>query len=444
MEPKAKNYDEAAVECVKELTQEDIECFRMHIDYYEHHFEYGLYLRNRYFYLVEDNFLGDFIRDGMGEAIYFKMLPLIFPEFKGYEKLIRRITVSPFDDLNANYNLKYGKNFLVDIKPEKYFLIPEDAPQGEKEFKIWCEKHRQEDKEYSLAIAERIWEYDKFRKTAIQLGYSENEIEDTHKLCVGLIEEKEVFVPLEILFAKKEAPGSINAMTAYPKMIEWLFSKDESIIKLLPQYIFENREAVKIMVSANGYLLKLTPRFTADREIVMAALRASTRAADFIDGSLSGDRSIAIEAARCSTNYLMFSFDFFKQFNDDDEIVMLALEANGANICYASERIRGDYDMAVFALTHQRMGYPAVAYKSLSPELRSRKDLAMLELQAPDPSLKGFTDQLLDDEDIALKLIDDKHFHPVYYMSDRIKRKYLDRLPDYMQKNIRRELKIEE
>ncbi len=380
----------------------------------------------------------------MGEAIYNKMLPLIFSEFKGYEKLVRRITESPYDDLNANYNLKYGKNFIVDIKPEKYFIIPEDSPQGEKEFEIWCEKRMLEDKEYSLAIAERIWEYDKFRQAANSLGYSDDETEETHRLCVELLTERWFFAPLEILFAKNSTSESLSAMMSYPKMIEWLFSKNESELKFIPPYVFENREVVKKMVSVNGSLLQLTPEFNADREIVLTAVKASTYAAEFMDKSLWGDREIAIEAARNSDCDLVFHYEAFKQYNDDDEIVMLALEANGANICYASERIRADYDMAVFALTHQKEVYPCSVYESISNELQSRKDLALLELQAPVPSLEGFMDELLDDDDIALKLIENNDLiRHVYDMSERIQRKYLDRLPEYMQKNIKRKLKIE-
>ncbi len=87
MEPNAKNYEEAAAECVAALSAEDIEYFRLHIGYSHHHFGYGLYLRNRYSYLLDKemySLLGDNYRDGLGECIYHLMIPMIFPEFKGY------------------------------------------------------------------------------------------------------------------------------------------------------------------------------------------------------------------------------------------------------------------------------------------------------------------------------------------------------------------------
>ena len=98
----------------------------------------------------------------------------------------------------------------------------------------------------------------------------------------------------------------------------------------------------------------------------------------------------------------------------------------------------------LFALTHQKHFYPNSAYKSLSDELRNNKDLALLEFQAPQPSLDGFTDELLDDDDIAMKLIENEDITWMFYkMSERIKRKYLDKLPERTRQNIKKELHIE-
>ena len=446
MEPKATTFEEAAQECVAALTQKDIDYFRMHIDYNHHHFGYGLYLRNRYSYLMDKklySLFGDHYRDELGAMIYHLMLPLMFPEYKGHEKYISKLEFFSFGDLNANYNLRFGKNFIVDIPPEKYFLLPDDSPMKKEDFEGWKKKKWAELVDYSLAIAENIWQFDSFKQTAAALGYSISEMDEIHSTCVELMSNKFLFVPLEILFVKHDSEDSLNALMKYPKMIEWLFSNHESKVKLLPEYVFENRDVVKIMVSANGSLLQLVPIFSSDGEIVLAALSSSTYAAKFMDKSLWGDREIATEAARHADSDLMFGYEAFKPFNDDDEIVRLALEANGANICYASERIRSDYDMAVLALTHQREIFPNSAYESLSDELRSRKDLALLELEAPRPSLDGFTDELLDDDDIAELLMDKGNTRLFFDLSDRLKLKYLERFPEWMQKRIKEDLSEE-
>lgn len=253
MEVKAKTYEEAAMECVANLSDEDIEYFHLHIGYIHHHFGYGLYLRNHYLYLLDKDslgVLGDIHRDSLGKNIYHLMIPIMFPEYKGHEKYISRITDTPFDDLNANYYLKFGKNFISDISPEKFFHLPECSFVENSGFDSWWNEYRSENYNYALAIAEHIWEYDVFRQTAMELGYTNSEIEEVHHLCIELLKEKYLFVPLEILFAKNESSESKKALMKYPEMIKWLFSKHESKVQLLPDYLSKNRDIVKTMLSA--------------------------------------------------------------------------------------------------------------------------------------------------------------------------------------------------
>ena len=66
-----------------------------------------------------------------------------------------------------------------------------------------------------------------------------------------------------------------------------------------------------------------------------------------------------------------------------------------------------------------------------------------MELHSPCPSLAGFGKKLLDDDDIAEILIEsEKNCWLIYEMSERIKRKYLDRLPPNIRENIKQELHI--
>ncbi|MGN1402813.1 MAG: DUF4116 domain-containing protein [Ruminococcus sp.] len=427
MSERAKTYEEAAVECASKLTDEQKEYFQLYLSYTYHHFSYGLYLRNHYSYLLSDDsvFFGRFIRDDIGSKIYYLMLPVVFPEFKGHEKYIERITEKPFDNLNANYYLKYGRNFIEDITPESYFVSLKGTEGKDKKSDDWWEKYLSENNEYATAIAEHIWNYDSFKETAIALGYDLNEIKEVHQFCIDLLKKKEFFVPLEILFAKNPTSASMKEFMKNQKLIEWLFSENESYIELLPSYIFTNRDVAILMVTSRGQLLELVPGYSNDYDVVLAAVKNTPYAMEYADKSLWGDYSIAEEAARNSEYCLMFSIEAFQQFNDDDHIVKLALEANGANICYASDRIKSDYNMAVFALQHQKNIYPNSAYPSLSEELRKRKDLALIELHAPLPSLDGFDQALLDDDEIAeLIFADEDNRYLIHNMSERIQRKY--------------------
>lgn len=221
MEPKARTYEEAAAEFAAALTNEDVRTLHLHIDYCYHHFEYGLYLRNHYLYLLDPHKLDSmlpFCQEWLGERIYYLALPIIFPEFKDYERDIRELTTRPFDDLNANYYLKYGKNYLADIKPLELFFLPDNRII------------------YARQIAEHIWEYDKFKQTANNLGYSDNEIEETHQLCQTMLKEEYFFVPLEILFAKNASKASVSAMRKNHKLLEWMLREHSEKRKLLPPY----------------------------------------------------------------------------------------------------------------------------------------------------------------------------------------------------------------
>ena len=370
------------------------------------------------------------------------MLPIVFPEFKKYEQFIDRIICKPFNELNAYYYLKFGKNFIVDIAPDSFFCI--GHPDHIAEFDDYIKQYKEENINYSLAIAERIWQFEKFKQNALESGYSESEADEIHNICINLLKEHFFFAPLEKKKKKKHDNVSFDAMMPNSTIIDHLFSHHSNEIELLPQYVFENRNVVKKMVSKNGALLQLTPKFCADYEIVLAAVRSNTYAVKFIDKSLWENRTIAQEAARHSKYNSVFFFETFKHYNDDNEIVTLALQANGANIAYTSDRIKNDYKMAVIALNHQfKHIYPNSVYKSLSFDLRSRKDLAMLELKSPCPSLDGFTDELLDDDDIALMLIENKEITYLFYqMSERIQRKYLDKLPQSIQSIIKEYLHI--
>lgn len=439
MPKEAATFEEAAAECAAKITDEDKRSIRLNLSYTHYHFDYGLYLRNKYSYLM--NTYKNIDRDSIGEKIYFLMLPILFPEFKGYDKYINRITSAPFDRLNAYYVTKYGHNFLIDITPDDYFRLPDRTE--DKDFEEWYAEYKKENDCYAMAIAERIWDINSFSEKARSLNYSDEDIKEIRDLCGREFVEKSKFVPLEILFSKKDDPNSFSAVLECKELMNLLFSDRANDLKFLPEYVFNNRDMAKIIVSGNGALLELLPNFSKDREIVTTAVSNAVCACEYMDRSLWGDTEIAETAARSSQYELIFSYDAFKQFNDDDRIVKLALEANGANICYASEKIRSDRNMAAFALRHQSRIYPDSAFKSLSEDLRNDKELAVMELHSPCPSLAGFGKKLLDDDDIAEILIEsEKNCWLIYEMSERIKRKYLDRLPPNIRENIKQELHI--
>lgn len=80
-ENEEKYIDEIAAKCLSELTEEDKQVFREHPNPYEHHFWYGMYIRNKYFY---ENGLAipALIADNMSSQILEKIIDMCLKEEK--------------------------------------------------------------------------------------------------------------------------------------------------------------------------------------------------------------------------------------------------------------------------------------------------------------------------------------------------------------------------
>ena len=61
------------------------------------------------------------------------------------------------EDLNAAYNVKFGKNYIVDIKPDGFLTDPPyDCDWSEEEKDEWFDQRKQEEDTYYRAIAEKL------------------------------------------------------------------------------------------------------------------------------------------------------------------------------------------------------------------------------------------------------------------------------------------------
>ncbi len=80
-EQQDKYVDEVANKCFSELTDEDKQAFREHPNPYEHHFGYGMYIRNNYLYGKELEFPA-MIADNMSHQILEKIIDMCLKEEK--------------------------------------------------------------------------------------------------------------------------------------------------------------------------------------------------------------------------------------------------------------------------------------------------------------------------------------------------------------------------
>ncbi len=414
-----------AEECVEKLDDSTIEYFKMHIGYTHHHFGYGLYLRNKYVDRVECNYE----RDSLGHEIYIHILSKIFPEFGSDIEKIKVLTDdSIFKELFACYYIKTGNIIPKDFPISEFNYVDFDR-YNEDDFDVVYDKwHMEYEKNlnaYITPIAECLWNYNELKKQAVQDGIAEENIDSIYSLAKECLKEKAIFIPLEIVYYSKTKKLDRVTLDIINNYMTYFFQNHSRDIDILPKYIFDDREFVKNAVRSNGYTLEYAKKFRNDYEVVKIAVEDSPEAIQYASNNLKKNIDIVKTALSNSKYNLIFSLACMKKYNDDDKLVKLALRANGANICYTSRRIRDNYEMAKYALEHQRDVYPSSAYGAMSARLRDDKSLAMIELKREQPCISEFSSRLKNDDEIAEYIYKRKRIRwMMYEMSPRIRKKY--------------------
>ncbi len=429
-----------ADECVSQLKKTDIEYIKHHISYYAHHFGYGLYLRNTYASKAKDVLNND----SFSRELYFYVIKKLFPESgEDVTKIRAVLDREKYAEVCAHYYAEKGE------MPFKEFPIPEDiygdffdwcenqqcdrisAEFGEcenEDFRrcncTWWEMNNRKIEEYIFSIAEALWNYNDFYEKAKESGLSDEIIRETYDNAKKLFAEKCIFLPLEILFYSRR---KFNDDKVKSKVIRHIicFFKRNNDVKMLPEYLFRNRELVLIAAEYEGCVLKYSPKFRDDFAIVKRAVENSPTVIEFASRRLKKHMKIVETAARNSKYSLIFKVPCMKKYNDDDRIVRYALRANGANISSASRRIGDSYGMAETALKHQCNVYSDLAYESLSARLRADKSLAITAIKNNKFLVRSMSAKLKNDDDIAQFICGLKDSEWLLkYMSKRIQRKY--------------------
>ena len=133
----------------------------------------------------------------------------------------------------------------------------------------------------------------------------------------------------------------------------------------LPKYVFNQKDAVLLAVSAIGKSLKRFPKFNSDDDVIRTALSSNGEAIQYVNRELR-DNQAYISLALSEAYGCALKMRCMIRYRDDEEKVRIALEANGRNIQYASKRLRDDFEIARFAVTHQKEWYPTSTVCNLS------------------------------------------------------------------------------
>lgn len=441
-----------AEECVSELDEKMIEFIKLNLSYTSHHFGYGLYLRNKYFSRVSSEC---FDRDGFSSKLFIYILAELFPELGDDIDKISYMCNGRFAEVAAHYYIK-NKGMPFDTFPVSGFEYEEfdDAKYDDGEFmdkyREWHNIYHTRYNNYIMPIAESLWNYELFKESAPANGLPVAIIDDFYHKCQELFSKHGVFLPVEAAYYIGNQ-NSVQLESGVSEQLKYFFEHHFWKSEHLPVQLFENRDFVKMMVEYNGDGLQYAPKYNDDEEIVKIAVTDSPTSLEYASARLRSDvelvkcaigknaeaflyagrkikkdMSIIKFAIRHSKDTAILAFPFMRKFKDDDNIVKLAVKANGYNICFASRRLKDDYDIAKCALLNKREGHIFV-YEYLSARLRDDKSLAMIELKSEYPDVGHFSKRLKNDNEIAEHLHKSKLKYKrgqLYYMSERIKKKY--------------------
>ncbi len=397
---------------------------RLHPSTADLHFGLGMHLRNRFVYsgLLWGGVDPD---DQSGEAIS-RLIKYCIPEFRGYDLI--------YDELDSGA-LYHAYRYCMEVRGEfpmgeftKHYGVLLEAQEIRKanpysilddehsdEWRIWANKAWEKHRQYRLATLYEIWNFDAIRK---DLG--DETAKRFEEVCLATLHgERDGFMPSEIAYAMAGSTEE-RAMRAFAWAVE-----DCDVVGYLPDELFARRDLALQAVGCNGRQLERAKSFQDDDEIVLAAVANTPSAIGFASERLQNDRCILIEAASHADGDLIFFDGPMAKYNDDDELVGLAIDANGANIAYASERIRGDFDWAMRAVAHKRDIYPDESYKGLSNELKRDKRIALAVAQWPVIPNEFPAIALIDDDDIGEALSRKSDHFALFGMSRRIKEKYM-------------------
>lgn len=386
------------------------------------HFGLGLYLRNAFLHSGVLHAWGCPDRTS-GEALDMLIRHCI-PELLGYEHVYRQIEsgalydayrycmevrgVFPGNELGRHYSLLLDAEAIEDANP--YSILDDDHFEERRE---WYERSWAKRAEYDAATLREIWDFERIRKDV------DPAIADECERACLFARDEGVFLPSEVAYVMAGSSEDV-AMRAFDWAVEsfkaWRF---------LPSGLFERRDLFLRAVALRGEVLERAQAFVDDEEIVVAAVSQCPSAIELASPRLRECRRVLVAAAENAVDDLVFFEGVMAAHNDDDELVGLAVDANGANIAYASERIRGDFEWAMRAVTHHCDIYPEASYEHLSDDLKQDKRIALAVAQWDSPPYKFPDVSLADDDDIGEELSKKEDHFALFGMSRRIKEKYM-------------------
>ncbi|MDY4522203.1 MAG: DUF4116 domain-containing protein [Atopobium sp.] len=407
------------------LSDETFGQIRLYPSVFEMHFGLGMYLRNRF---VHSGLLYCGIDpDNLSSSALSKLIRHCLPEFAEYNLVYDQLEQEPLYTA-YRYCMKVRGYFPKEEFIKHYdILLEAEAINNANPYSIlddnhydeWCEWSKKYDtklQEYTIATLYEIWNFEKLRT---DLG---NKITDAcEAICLAATgDDQTSFMPSEIAYIMAGASDEMSM-----KAFDWAV-EDYRVVDYLPDSLFKKRGLVLRAVALCGDFLERATAYQDDDEVVLAAVTNSPHALTFASSRLQNDRKMLIVAASNAQYGDVFREECMAKYNDDDELVRLALMANGANVKDASTRVRNDINFGLLAIQNKRDIYPDLSYEGLSDELKKDRRIVEEVAQTWDSMPSEFPPkEYADDDAVAALLSVHEDHYCLYGLSRRLKERYM-------------------
>ena len=419
-----KAYDEKAAEAEREadeyidaiakdvfdnLDDKSKEYIFSHPDSTEHHFGMGMGIRNKYHLWGEQpEFLRGIHPDSLSSMITERVSSYIIPNYDYYNPYYRHLYGNfTFTHLRRLYYALHG--YYPDGIMEKYENEPDDASASDKAFN-----------EVKSDLIDKV----RFETLCAEYGISDKNRDDLILYVDQYNDKNWDAIPYDIgLLGSTKLEDKTRER--YLILLREVLEQHPRHADDLPAFMFNQKDAVMIMVGRWGRALKRVKKFNADDEVIRKALSSDGEAIQYVNVSLR-DNLDYVRLALNNDYSNALKMRCMIKYRDDEKMVRIALKANGCNIEYASDRLRDDMETAKYAVTHQKDYYPESTVCNLSARLRDSEEIALLDIRKGHACIRDYSRRLRDSDVIAQALLKTEHKWKIYQMSKRIREKYED------------------
>lgn len=445
---KSKILENVADEVIGELNDEEVRYVRLNPQIFVHHFGLALYIRNKYIYSGKIGFQGE--PDNVSSEIMRIVIRKVLPEYDEIPLLL------DLTDRNDTFGtIHYSACALNDWAPylaaakDSYALLQqahrlrldhsaESCPDADdirciEEMRAAREEASALEEEVVRRITEALWDFNVVKAEASRLGIAHENVLAFESFCrVSLSGEfdETLFVPSSIGLlgafdrlpqdVRNAALGELGAVLQQHPSEEW--------IEHVPPFIFSCRDVAEYALSKDGRLLQVMPQWSSDKELVCEAVGSACEAIEYADERYAKDVDVIKAAFPMRSWSTPLADDPYRAYNDNDEIVKLAIRSNPQNLAFASRRLRDNVGMALLAVGCVKDHHVENFYEKMSERVRSDRRVVLAIARCEQVPYSFPPKEYRDDDEVGSLLADEAvhgdHF-ALIRMSRRIKERYM-------------------